>query len=280
MKITLAKSSGFCFGVKRAIDIALKTAESSNKVYMLGDIIHNEVVVRQIKEAGIKKIKRLYNGKNKLLLIRAHGTGKKTIRQALQRGYTVIDATCPKVKEIHKIVREMEDKSYQIIVIGDKNHDEVHGIIGQLKNKATVISDKTQIPLIKNIRGIKQACVVVQSTQNIDNVMNIIRELETHIPKLKFFNTICKPTMMRQEEIKKLPLENDVIIVIGSKKSANTKRLFEISSSLNKHSYWINSKEEINPAWFKGVKLVGITSGASTPQETTREIAGYIQNLE
>lgn len=280
MKITIAKSSGFCFGVKRAIDIALKTASSSKEVYMLGDIIHNEVVVKQIKEAGIKKIKRLYNGKDKLLLIRAHGTGKKTIHLALQRGYTVIDATCPKVKEIHKIVREMEEKGYQIIVIGDKNHDEVHGIIGQLKNKATVISDKAQIPLIKNIRRIKQACVVVQSTQNTDNVMTIVRKLEELIPKLEFFNTICKPTMMRQEEIKKLPLENDAIIVIGSRKSANTKRLFEISLSLNKHSYWINAKEEINPAWFKGVKRVGITSGASTPQETTQEIAEYIQTLK
>jgi len=278
MKINLAKSAGFCFGVKRAIDIALKTAASEKNVYMLGDIVHNEDVVKQLRKAGIKKIARLASGKNKTFLIRAHGIGGKALQKALKRGYRVIDATCPMVKEIHKIAQRMEKESYRIIVIGDRLHDEVSGIIGQLKNKAIVIDNSEHIP-VKTIKKLKKACVVVQSTQNLEKVLKIVELLKKHIPELKFFNTVCKPTRMKQEEIKRMPLENDIIIIIGSKNSANTKRLYEISKSLNKRSFWVSSKKDIRRNWFKGVKNVGITAGASTPDYTTQEVITYIKQI-
>jgi 4-hydroxy-3-methylbut-2-enyl diphosphate reductase len=275
MKINLAKSAGFCFGVKRALDIALRTAAPGRKVYMLGDIVHNEDVVKQIKKAGIKKITQLGSGKNKILLIRAHGTGLNTFRYALKRGYNLIDATCPMVKEIHKIAQNMEQKGYRIIVIGDKKHDEVHGIIGLLKNKSLVIDNVRNIPLSK-IRNIKRAGIVVQSTQNLDKVLEIITVLKKYIKDLEFFNTICKPTRIKQAEIKTMPLNNEVMIIIGSKKSANTKRLYEIAKSLNKNSYWVSSKKEISPVWFRGAKRVGVTAGASTPASTIKDIVTYI----
>lgn len=277
MQINLAKSAGFCFGVKRAIDLALKTARSSNKVYMLGDIVHNEDVIRKIEKAGIKKIRTLAKGKNKILLLRAHGTCLKTLHQAHQFGYTVLDATCPMVKEIHRIVRDMENKGYTIIIIGDKKHDEVHGISGQLKTRAIVIDGLVGMPLEK-IRKVRKAAVVVQSTQDILKVLKIVEALKLHIPELKFYNTVCRPTRIKQEEIRKIPLENDLIIIIGSKTSANTKRLYEISRSLNKRSYRVQSKKDISPAWFKDVKKIGVTAGASTPDSTIREIVKYIRS--
>ncbi|MDP3142480.1 MAG: 4-hydroxy-3-methylbut-2-enyl diphosphate reductase [Candidatus Omnitrophota bacterium] len=278
MIINLAKSAGFCFGVKRAIKIALDTANSSSRIYMLGDIVHNEDVVRMIAKTGVKKIKQLLPGKDKILLIRAHGADTATIHRAVRLGYKIVDATCPMVKEIHQIAQDMENKGYRIIVIGDKKHDEVHGIVGHLKNKAIVIDNPKYIPLRK-IKNIHKASVVVQSTQNPDNTMAILDILRQHIPELKFFNTICKPTRIKQEEIKILPLENDVMIIIGSKNSANTKRLYEISKSLNKKSYWVNSKEEIKPSWFKGIKKAGISAGASTPEMIIREVIGYIKKI-
>jgi 4-hydroxy-3-methylbut-2-enyl diphosphate reductase len=278
MKINLASSAGFCSGVKRALKIALELSKTGKNIEMLGDIVHNEDVVKEIEKSGIKKIKMLKKGSDKTLLVRAHGAAKHTLERAARLGYKIVDATCPMVKEIHRIVSEMEKEGYQIIIIGDKKHDEVQGIAGQLKTKAMKIDTQNDIP--KNPKhGWQRSCVVVQSTQQIEKALKIVKILETRIPELKFFNTICLPTRIKQEEIKTLPLKNDVIIVIGSKKSANSKRLYEISRSLNKRTYWVQSKDEIKPWWLKKAKTVGITSGASTPDATTKEIIKYIRSI-
>lgn len=245
---------------------------------MLGDIVHNEDVVKEIKKAGIKKISRLHRVKDTILLIRAHGAPAKTFEEACNLGYTVVDATCPMVKEIHTIAKEMEKQGYKIIIIGDKNHDEVQGILGQLKNEAVVIDPIKNIP-IRKIQKFTKAAVVVQSTQIVEKVNSIVKELKKYIYPLKFFNTVCKPTRIKQKEVKTMPRENEVMIIIGSKNSANTKRLYEISKSLNKHTYWIQSKAEVKTAWFKNVQSVGITAGASTPDSTIKEVVEYIKNL-
>lgn len=277
IKINLAKSAGFCFGVKRALDIAFKSVNSPIRVSMLGDIVHNEDVVKEIERTGIKKIKRLTPGKNKILLIRAHGEAKATIEKARRLGYQVIDATCPMVKEIHKIVRRMEKRGYKIIVIGDKNHDEVKGIAGQLKNQAVIIEGINDIDL-RRIKKIKKGCVVAQSTQNLEKVLKIVGLLKLHIPGLRFFNTICKPTRIKQDEIRGMPLTNDVMLILGSKNSANTRRLYEISKSLNNRTFWIPSKDQIKLDWFKNAKTIGITAGASTPDSTTAGVINYLKS--
>jgi len=277
MKINLAKSAGFCFGVKRAITIALDKAKTGRPVFMLGDIVHNEEVVRQAEIAGIRKIRRLGAGSGGMLLIRAHGCSNKTLRRAQECGYTVIDATCPMVKEIHKIARRLEDAGYRIIVIGDKRHDEVQGIIGQLKTKAIVIDDLKNIPF-KKIKNIARAGVVVQSTQSLDKALKIAEVLRKNIDEVEFHNTICNPTRIKQDEIRSMPLENDVMIIIGSSGSANTRRLYEISRSLNKKSYWVNSGKEIKKSWFSKAESAGITAGASTPESTIREVIQKIRS--
>jgi 4-hydroxy-3-methylbut-2-enyl diphosphate reductase len=193
-------------------------------------------------------------------------------------GYDIIDATCPMVKEIHRIARDMESNGYSIIIIGDPQHDEVRGIAGQLKSKPLVIDNPENIPIAK-VKQIKKACVVVQSTQKLENVLKVVGILRKYVKGLKFSNTICAPTRIKQTEIKNMPVKNDLMIIIGSKESANTKRLYEISKSLNKKSYWIESTKDIKDTWFKGIKSVGITAGASTPDETTQEVIKYINNL-
>lgn len=240
--------------------------------------MHNETVVKQIQKTGIKKIDRLSAGKGKILLIRAHGCSKKTLQRAKKSGYTIIDATCPMVKEIHKIAGRLEGRGYRIIIIGDKLHDEVQGIAGQLKSKAIIIDKPENIPVAK-IKKIKRSGVVVQSTQNLDNVMRILNILRKYIPQLIFQNTICNPTRIKQSEVKSMPLENDLMIIIGSKTSANTKRIYEIAKPLNKNSYWINSAKEIRKAWLKNAQNVGITAGASTPESTIKEVIRRIKTI-
>lgn len=279
MKINIAKSAGFCFGVKRAVAIALKTAKAEKNVEMLGDIVHNEDVVKIIKNAGVIKVKRLEKGKNKIFLIRAHGVSKDMINRANRLGYKIVDATCPMVQEIHNIARKMEKMGCEPVIIGDKKHDEVKGIIGQLTTKPLVIDSIKNIPYRK-IKKMKSACVVVQSTQNMEKVLKIAKILERYIENLRFFNTICNPTRIKQNEIKIMPKENDLMIIIGSKTSANTKRLYEISKSLNKRSYWIQSKNDIKPEWFRNAENVGITAGASTPDFTTNDIVKFIKSLK
>jgi 4-hydroxy-3-methylbut-2-enyl diphosphate reductase len=278
MKISLAKSAGFCFGVKRAIEIALKTAAGKNQVCMLGDIVHNEEVVKQVSHAGIKRIKKLTPTKNKILLIRAHGCSQSILRKAKHLGYKIVDATCPMVKEIHKIAKKMEQAGFQIIVIGDKKHDEVRGICGQLKKKAIVIDSLENIPL-KKLRQIKKGGVVVQSTQNLDKVLKILEVLKKYIPEIKFYNTVCHATRIRQEEIKKMPHQNDIMLIIGSKASANTRRLFEISREINPRTYWITEAGALKKEWLKRVKNVGITAGASTPNITIKKVIKKIKKI-
>ncbi|MFH1552960.1 MAG: bifunctional 4-hydroxy-3-methylbut-2-enyl diphosphate reductase/30S ribosomal protein S1, partial [Candidatus Omnitrophota bacterium] len=174
MKITIAGSAGFCFGVKRALAIALKAAASDRKVYMLGDIVHNEVVVEKMKAAGIKRIK-VPRGSREMrtLLIRAHGVQQDTVTRARRAGYKIIDATCPMVKEIHAIAKALELDNRTVIIIGDKEHDEVRGIVGQLKRRPVIISSLSDISR-KTLRNIARAGVVVQSTQEEAKVFRIV----------------------------------------------------------------------------------------------------------
>ncbi len=278
MRINLARSAGFCFGVRRAIRMAQALASSPKPVYMLGDLVHNETVINELQAAGLRKIKRLGRGRQRILLIRAHGAPRSQITQARQRGYQIVDATCPMVREIHRIVRRMDRRGYRIIVIGDRHHDEVRGIAGQIRRRALVIAALQDIPWAA-LRRWPKAALVIQSTQNLDRIMPIIQTLQTTLPLLVCFNTICRPTRMKQEETRILPLRNDVILVIGSRSSANTRRLYEIARALNPRTHWIETAQEIKAAWLSQASKVGLTAGASTPDSTRRAVIKTIRRL-
>ncbi|MCX6993358.1 MAG: 4-hydroxy-3-methylbut-2-enyl diphosphate reductase [Kiritimatiellaeota bacterium] len=276
MQIHLARSAGFCFGVRRAIKIARSLAASHQAVCMLGDLVHNETVIRELEAAGIRKIKRLGPGRNGRLLIRAHGASRRILTMARRHGYALVDATCPMVREIHRIVRAMDRQGRRVIVIGDRRHDEVLGIIGQIAHRAVIIDHREHISW-KALRRVRKAAIVVQSTQNLDRVLPIVERLKTRIADVRFFNTICQPTRMKQEEIKILPRQNDAMLIIGSRTSANTKRLYEISKALNARTHWIQSPQELDSRWFRNVHSLGITAGASTPETTTRAVIARIR---
>ncbi|MGE5279600.1 MAG: 4-hydroxy-3-methylbut-2-enyl diphosphate reductase [Deltaproteobacteria bacterium] len=277
-KIRLAKTAGFCFGVKRALEIALATARRDPRCVMLGDIVHNEEVIRGVARAGIRRVHRLTRGRGRALLIRAHGMPRAARLKAESLGYRIVDATCPMVQEIHGIAADAERRGWPVIIIGDKEHDEVRGIVGQLRRPAIVIDSGIALPRAR-LRKLKKAAVVTQSTQNMEKVLALVRELKTLIPRIRFTNTICGPTRQKQNEIRSLPLANDAVVVIGSRSSANTRRLYEIAKSLNPRTFWIRSARDLRRKWFKGVRTVGVTAGASTPDATTKSVVRALRRF-
>lgn len=276
VKINLAKTAGFCFGVRRAIKMALKTSQNHSDVQMLGDIVHNEHVVKEINEAGIRVADSMESIEGGTLLLRAHGAVPQVYEKATERSLNVVDATCPLVTEIHEAARDLEKEGYKLVIIGDHNHDEVIGIAGQVR-EAVVFAHPEEVIRFKG--RFRKVGVVVQSTQDIENVRKILYELVLKCQEMKFINTICKPTTDHQEEIRIMPLENDVMIIVGSFTSANTKRLTEISTELNARTYQVQSAGDIRGEWFEGVQSVGVSAGASTPDRIIDQVVARISEL-
>ena len=281
MKILVAKSAGYCFGVRDAVKIAYETSKNEGDVYMLGTIVHNERVVDDLSNSGAKVVDDLDEvPKDKPILFRAHGTAPDVWKKAKERKMNVVDATCPLVIEIHEEIKELEREGRRTIIIGDHGHDEVVGIASQVK-KPIIISNKEEA---KSLKKMKRAGVVSQSTQMIENVQEIIDILTTKVYDLRFVNTICYPTRRNHQQIKELADKCDVMVVIGSYTSANSKRLTQIALEKNKKSYQVTRATELKESWFKGSKTIGVSAGASTPDETIEEVVAklklYCKSLE
>ena len=277
MKIIIAKDAGYCFGVRDAVDIAYNTSNDNGSVYMLGDIVHNEKVVKDLSKSGIKVVDKLSDvPKNQPILFRAHGTKKEVWEKAIDANMKIVDATCPLVYEIHEEVIKLESDGRKIIIIGDHGHDEVVGIASQVKNPV-IISTPDEA---KKMKKIKYAGVVSQSTQSLENVQIIINILMTKVYDLHFINTICFPTKRNQEQIKELAEKCDVMIVIGSFTSANSKRLTLLAKERNKKSYQVTCGDDVNSEWFSDTEIVGISAGASTPDYLIQEVKEKIENIK
>lgn len=276
LTITIAKEVGFCFGVRQAIEIARKAGKQHGKVAMLGDIVHNEQVVSDLRKLGVT----VYDDVEKIpadrpVIFRSHGTTAKIWQRARTRGLTIIDATCPLVNEIHIAARDLEAEGRQVIIIGDPGHDEIEGIASQIKNPIIIANEQNA----GQLQRIRKAGVVVQSTQCHENVNSILSVLITKINDLHIINTICKPTRTRQSQLRELAEKNDVMIIVGSFTSANTKRLTSIAKTINPNSFQIQGPEDIRPEWFKNAKSVGISTGASTPDEIVIKVSEKIGDL-
>ena len=269
MKILVAKDAGYCFGVRDAVNLAKKSGDNFQEVYMLGDIVHNETVVDALNKRGSKVVESLNDiPEDKPVLFRAHGTDPETWRKAQKKKLNIIDATCPLVTEIHEEIKELESENRRTIIIGDHNHDEVVGIAAQVKNPIII----SCVDEAKELGKMKRAGVVSQSTQMIENVQEILNVLSEKVYDLRFVNTICFPTRRNHDQIKKLSNICDLMIVIGSFTSANSKRLTQLSLERNKNSFQVTCADDINSSWFDGAESVGISAGASTPDNLIEDV--------
>ena len=276
MKIFLAKDAGYCFGVRDAVNLAYDTAKTYGEVYMLGTIVHNERVINGLSDVGAKVVGSLDDvPPEKPILFRAHGTSPKLWESAAKKNIKLIDGTCPLVTEIHQEIKKLDSEGRRAIIIGDHGHDEVVAIAAQVE-RPIIISNVEEA---KSLRKMKKAGVVSQSTQMIENVQEIMNVLMEKVFDLRFINTICFPTRRNHEQIKGLAVNNDVMIIIGSFTSANSKRLAQLSLERNKRSYQVTSADDLDASWFEDCDSVGISAGASTPDETIEEVIGKIKEI-
>jgi (E)-4-hydroxy-3-methyl-but-2-enyl pyrophosphate reductase len=262
MKIKIAKKAGFCFGVKRAIDITFNLAKEDNKgLYTYGPLIHNPQVVEELKRKGVKTVDNLTSADIRTIIIRTHGVSPEVYAETSQMGYNVIDATCPFVKKAQKFAQILNDEGYQVLIIGDKEHPEVQGLIGFAGGNAVVAGDADQLPALKNKVGI-----IVQTTQPFDTFRKIVLQVLSTVREVKIYNTICDFTAQRVKETRELAKEVELMVIVGGKNSSNTNQLVKLSQDVCAKVYHIETAEEIKEEWFLGVENVGITGGASTPQ--------------
>ncbi len=276
MKILLAKDAGYCFGVRDAVNLAYDTAKDHGDVYMLGTIVHNEKVVEDLSKSGTKVVDELVEvPSDKPILFRAHGTAPNVWDKANQKKLNIIDATCPLVTEIHDEIKKLEAEGRRTIIIGDHGHDEVVGIAAQVKDPIILANVKEA----KALRKMKKAGVVSQSTQMIENVQEIINVLMQKVFDLRFVNTICFPTRRNHEQIKELATQCEVMIVIGSFTSANSKRLTQLALERNKRSYQVTCADDMEAFWFENCETVGISAGASTPDDIIRNVVEKIKEI-
>lgn len=276
MKIYLARDAGYCFGVRDAVNLAYDTADTHGEVYMLGTIVHNERVIDDLEKVGTKVVSTLDDvPKNKPVLFRAHGTSPEIWKEAKEKNLKLIDATCPLVVDIHHEIKKLEKEGRRTIIIGDHGHDEVSAIAAQVTRPIIVAN----IDEANKLRKMKKAGVVSQSTQMIENVQNIMSILMEKVFDLRFVNTICFPTRRNHSQIKELADACDVMVVIGSFTSANSKRLTQLSLERNKKTYQVTSAIDLNSQWFKNCEKVGISAGASTPDESIKEVVEQIKKI-
>ena len=274
MKVILAKQAGFCFGVKRATQLAFEAAGKDQKTYTLGPIIHSPQVVGKLEGLGIRALDSLDGLDHGTIIIRSHGVELKEITEAQQRNLDIVDATCPFVKKAQEHVMSLSKAGYGVVVVGDADHPEVQGIVSYGGEKVFVVASGDEVSRLPKMSKIG---VVAQTTQSFENLKNVVGECLLRGGEIRVFNTICDATAVRQEEAKELASQVDCMLVVGGFNSANTRRLLEVCAELQPRTHHIETAVEINPVWFEGAERVGVTAGASTPKWIIDEVMNKIE---
>ena len=275
MEVIVAKTAGFCFGVERAVNQVYDHIKNgSGPIYTLGPIIHNEEVVRDLEEKGVKVL----NSENEIsaltegtVIIRSHGVGKHIYDMLKAQGVQIVDATCPFVKKIHRIVQEQNLQGRRVIIIGDETHPEVEGIKGWGDARTMVVKNEEQMEKLPSFTG-EKLCIVSQTTFNYNKFKDLVEKFEKKGYDILVLNTICNATQERQVEAERIASQVDAMIVIGGKNSSNTRKLYEICQKECKDTYYIQTLDDLNPESVNSVRSVGITAGASTPKKIIEEV--------
>ncbi len=283
MEVVRAESAGFCFGVEKAMEKAYrqieKKAKDQDKIYTFGPLIHNEEVVKELKQKGVEvidSVEELKEIKEGSVIIRSHGVSREIYHILEERGVECIDATCPFVKRIHKIVEKESEQGKKIIIIGNDGHPEVEGIKGWCHSPAIVIESKEDALNFTFEEG-EKLCIVSQTTFNYNKFQELVEIFKKRGYDISVVNTICNATEERQTAARELAAKADVMIVIGGINSSNTRKLYEICKSECEDTHFIQTLDDLNLDLPKSVRLVGITAGASTPNNIIEEVQNYVR---
>ena len=279
MEVKLAKSAGFCFGVKRAVQTVYEQVDKGGKIYTYGPIIHNEEVVKDLEKKGVcvieseEDLAKLTEG---TVIIRSHGVPKKIYEMIEKQGLECVDATCPFVKRIHTIVEKESTEGSKIVIIGNENHPEVVGIIGWSKTPATVIESEEEAVEFK-AENDEKICMVAQTTFNYNKFKELVEIFQKKGYNVNVVNTICNATEERQTKAREIAARVDAMIVIGGKHSSNTQKLYEICKEKCADTYFIQTLDDLHLELPETAALVGITAGASTPNNIIEEVQNYVR---
>ena len=281
MKVLLAKTAGFCFGVKRAVDTVYQQVEENKdcKLYTFGPIIHNDEVIKDMQAKGVTVLEGeedLPKAKNGIVIIRSHGVPKRICDRMDELGIQYVDATCPFVKKIHKIAMEKAEEGAFLVVIGNPVHPEVEGIMGWAGEDAAVISTAEEAEHL-TVPEDRKICVVAQTTFNYNKFKELVEIISKRRYDISVLNTICSATKERQTETARIADRVDAMIVIGDKRSSNTQKLFEICKNACNNTYYIQTLDDLNVNQLRSVETVGITAGASTPNNIIEEVQNYVR---
>lgn len=291
MKVRLSKYAGFCDGVAGAYEKVKEIAGNSKikkPIFVLGSLVHNNDVMKRVEEMGVKKIEfagSISEVSDKItekigtLVITAHGIGPKIFEIAREKGIDVVDTTCPKVMKAQRLTKIFFDRGYQIIIIGEKKHKEVQGIFRWAKKRAEVVSNFGDIENLK-LDTNKKIAVVSQTTQNKDFVDEMVIKIKKKYPRAEILDTVCLTTKNRQEEVAQIARDSEAVLVIGSKESSNSNRLWEIAKKINEKTYFIERLTDIKEEWLNGIRNIGITAGASSPRWVIQEVVEYLENYK
>ena len=282
-ELTIAKSAGFCFGVTRAVNMVYEAIEKENvPIYTYGPIIHNDEVVKDMEKKGvtvINNLDELSSHEKGVMIIRSHGISKAEYDRIKTCGFEVLNATCPFVSKIHRYVEDYSSKGYDIIIVGSPKHPEVCGIKGWADEKChvTIINSPEDAEnFTKN--STKKLCIVSQTTFNYNKFQDIVEIIAKKGYDITVLNTICNATEVRQTEARKVAQCSDVMIVIGDRHSSNTQKLFEICKNECKNTYYIQTSDEMDYTQIRSNNNVGITAGASTPNNIIEEVSKNVRN--
>lgn len=285
MKIKLVTTAGFCFGVKRAVNMAVKAAEDypHQPIYTLGPIIHNPQVVKNLEAKGIHSLDSSNQIDHGIVILRSHGVTRQELSQLNDNpAITIIDATCPFVKRAQEIVARMKQENYQIIIVGEKHHPEVEGLISYGDPAHTLaISGPEEMPVevVKHQKKPHKIALLAQTTQSYENFSSVAECLLPLKGETRCFNTICNATSDRQQESLTIAAETDCMIIIGGFSSANTTRLYQLCKAIQPNSHHIEIPEQLQVQWFTDIHTVGVTAGASTPKWLIEQIIHQVNNL-
>lgn len=279
MRIKVARNSGFCFGVEKAVNKAFDaTQQNKENIYSLGPIIHNKQVIGKLMETGLDVVNTIEEIQHGTVIIRSHGVGKDIYDQAELKDLKIIDTTCPFVRRIQNIVKDYYQNGYKIAVIGDPKHPEVIGINGWCENEALIIQSESDIP--EDMDHVDKLCIVVQTTMPLSRFETLSEQLSQRAEHVEKFDTTCFATKERQESAKELALEVEAMVVVGGYNSSNTQKLVDICKRIRPHStFHIETAAALNSQDFKDFESVGITAGASTPEWIIQDVIKYLNKL-
>ena len=277
MEIILAKSAGFCFGVKRATQMAFEASAEHAHICSLGPIIHSPQVVQKLAEKGVEVVGQIEEIPDGAVIIRSHGVTADEMRAILDRDLTVVDATCPFVKKAQEYAARLTAEGYTVIIVGEAEHPEVQGIVSYADgSKVQVVANAAEAGALPRMGRVG---IVAQTTQSFDNLRQVVDICLEKCQELHVFNTICDATTVRQSEARAIAQQVDVMLVIGGFNSANTSRLAQICREILPATHHLETAEDVQPAWFVSASRVGITAGASTPRWLIDEVVSRVAEI-